>query len=137
MGKNNITRDYFQGKNYTPFHSELGTTVFPCVIKEAEVYTVFIITSSSMPPVFMWGPGRGMGVDMYIPPNSPPGLSHSCGRYKYARKVDYLIDDLIRKSRRTFCHSHLDEREIKIPNSIGPQPTPFPCITSPLLLPRL
>ena len=51
-GKNNITRDYFQGKNNTPFHPELGTTVFPIVIKEAEVYTVFIITTSSMPPVF-------------------------------------------------------------------------------------
>ena len=58
----------------------------------------------------------------YPPPNVNNLQSNfSCGRYKYARKVDYLIDNLIRKSRKTFCHS--DEREIKIPNSIGPQPT--------------
>ena len=43
------------------------------------------------------------------------------GRYKYARKVDYLIDEIIRKSRRTFCQP--DEREITVPSSIGPQPT--------------
>eukprot|EP01036_Dinobryon_divergens_P023617 gene23617-31983_t len=45
----------------------------------------------------------------------------SRGRFKYARKVDFLIDEIIRKSRRTFCQS--DEREITVPSSIGPQPT--------------
>ena len=64
-------------------------------------------------------------LSQYPPPNvqSDEAIfpNFSCGRYKYTRKVDYLIDDLIRKSRKTFCHS--DEREIKIPNSVGPQPT--------------
>eukprot|EP01038_Epipyxis_sp_PR26KG_P008674 gene8674-11719_t len=46
------------------------------------------------------------------------------GRRKYLRKVDYLVDELIRKSHRNqnFNSSTNDESQTWIPNSIGPQP---------------
>jgi hypothetical protein len=48
------------------------------------------------------------------------------GSRKYGRRVDYLVDDLIRKTPRTGysfgnCNSEIDMEDI-IPNSIGPHP---------------
>lgn len=45
------------------------------------------------------------------------------GRRQYVRKVDNLVDDLIRKTRRTEVHPSGTYEEMSIPSVIGPSPT--------------
>ena len=78
---------------------------------------------------FLEGKGRQPSAINLHSDEPDEAIFPKCGRFKYARKVDYLIDEIIRKSRRTFCHS--DEREITVPSSIGPQPTTDQAIVDP------
>lgn len=45
------------------------------------------------------------------------------GRKKYQRRIDYLVDEVIRKSKRTSYQPSDGEGELLIPASVGPQPT--------------
>lgn len=59
------------------------------------------------------------------------------GRKQYVRKVDYLVDELIRKTRRTLQHQpgSQGQEEGSIPNVIGPHPAVDHALS--LLLPPL
>eukprot|EP01039_Chlorochromonas_danica_P000326 gene326-349_t len=59
------------------------------------------------------------------------------GRKQYVRKVDYLVDELIRKTRRTLQQqpNSLGQEECSIPNVIGPHPAVDHALS--LLLPPL
>jgi hypothetical protein len=84
-------------------------------------YSANYITSLENDTSFLEGKGRYPSASNLHSDDEAKFPNFSRGRFKYARKVDYLIDEIIRKSRRTFCQS--DEREITVPSSIGPQPT--------------
>ena len=80
---------------------------------------------------------QSRGFEAYYGPNCTPPIfmasdssnekvypTNNGGRYKYARKVDFLIDEIIRKSRRTYEYEHrLNDGDWYIPNTLGPQPT--------------
>lgn len=59
--------------------------------------------------------------DEYMAPSCTPSF---LGKSRYVRKVDYLIDEVIRKSRMKYNHNTSLESQVdfSIPSSIGPHP---------------